>query len=283
MNKTHSSQTAVAVNFIRAASNLERIPQLKSNDYLASRFITFPFSILIHFSGFRRFMQKQLPFGTYEYIVLRTKYIDEIFCVAVNQGFEQIVLFGAGYDTRGIRLRGNHEPISVFEVDIEATQTQKRNTIKQPTPITYVAADLNQPGVKELLLKSGFKVRRRTLFVMEGLLMYLDVTAIDELFTFMSESGGNGSEIVFDYIRSEFVTGHAREGLVEARKIVADFQETWRFGMIDESVEDFLIKRGIHLIELMDTTALASKYFTGMPKEIEVRLSKANVLVCARM
>jgi O-methyltransferase involved in polyketide biosynthesis len=58
----------------------------------------------------RKFLMRQMfPPGIYEYTLARTKAMDEEFLDALESGFKQIVLLGAGFDTRALRFAdGNH-------------------------------------------------------------------------------------------------------------------------------------------------------------------------------
>lgn len=78
MKQNNFSKTALMISLIRTCSFNESENTLKTDDYLANIFVFKIFSILSKFNKFRRLIQTKLPEGTYEWIILRTKYIDSI-------------------------------------------------------------------------------------------------------------------------------------------------------------------------------------------------------------
>jgi len=62
---------------------------------------------LIHIPLFRNlFLRVLAPLGVHEHIIAKTKYVDDAYQKALNDQFDQILLFGAGYDTRALRFQG---------------------------------------------------------------------------------------------------------------------------------------------------------------------------------
>jgi O-methyltransferase involved in polyketide biosynthesis len=58
----------------------------------------------------------------YEYIIARTKYIDAAFIQALKQDFDQVVIFGAGLDSRELRFQDINQATKIFELDAPITQ-----------------------------------------------------------------------------------------------------------------------------------------------------------------
>ena len=63
-------------------------------------------------------------------IVARIRYIDECLEGLLDEGLQQLVVIGAGYDTRAYRIPGVREALKVFEVDHPLTQETKIETIR---------------------------------------------------------------------------------------------------------------------------------------------------------
>lgn len=288
MDNKKASQTAIVVSLIRASSNCEAIPQLKSDDYLANLFIWPVFKLMIKFNFVRRLIQKKLPYGIYESIITRTKYIDEVFSKAIKNGFEQIIIFGAGFDTRAIRLIKGDANIKIWEIDQPQTQSVKIQQYKNkhisinPNNI-YISLDLNNMSFEGALNKTGFKKDKKTLFIMEGLLMYLDTNSVDALFKEIDELGCKGSEVVFDYIYSSYTEGKKKEkGGPSAKEIVEKIDERWRFGIEEEKIENFLKDKHLKLVEQLNGQDLNKRYFKDISKPIEVRISQMSSIVLAQ-
>ena len=64
-------------------------------------------------------------------IVARVQFIDEYLLECIATGFKQLVIIGAGFDTRAYRFEGVKENLKVFEVDHPVTQKVKVDKIKE--------------------------------------------------------------------------------------------------------------------------------------------------------
>ena len=71
--------------------------------------------------------------------------VDDLVTTALDAGAHQLVLLGAGYDTRGLRLT-SAAASSVFEVDHPATQAHKRAALAPAAAhaTTYVPVDFER-------------------------------------------------------------------------------------------------------------------------------------------
>ena len=79
-------------------------------------------------------------------IIIRVRYFDDYVEKLVNDGLDQLVILGAGYDTRAYRITGLNQ-VTVFEVDHPNTQSfkiEKINQILKSTQenVVYVPVDL---------------------------------------------------------------------------------------------------------------------------------------------
>ncbi|MBX3192818.1 MAG: class I SAM-dependent methyltransferase [Labilithrix sp.] len=112
---------------------------------------------------------------------LRKAAIREAMRAAVADGHRQVVLLGAGFDMMSMSVP---DGARVFEVDLPATQEIKRHALREARvrDVTFVPADLSRARLRDVLRATpGFDAAADTLFVAEGLLMYLDVAAIDRI------------------------------------------------------------------------------------------------------
>ena len=164
----------------RASSYCEKSSYYHSEDYIAAQMVPWGVRLLIK-NGFIRksLLSVMAPKGAYEYVIARTKYIDAVFNQAVSDGVEQVLIFGAGFDSRSIRLLTQNSPIRVFEVDAPVTQQAKKDRLAEigvglPENTVYVAVDFNKEDPEQRLVENGFQYGKRCLFILEGLLMYLD-------------------------------------------------------------------------------------------------------------
>ncbi len=63
--------------------------------------------------------------GVSNSIIARTRFIDDCLKEAINAGIRQLVILGAGYDTRALRFEALKDGVMVFELDHPATQRVK--------------------------------------------------------------------------------------------------------------------------------------------------------------
>ncbi|OCL25694.1 hypothetical protein U472_15305 [Orenia metallireducens] len=77
----------------------------KSDDYIAPIFLPFFFKMILKVSFLRKQFKKIFfNSGMYQYIIGRTEVIDEFFDKFAKD-IEQILIFGAGFDSRAIRFK----------------------------------------------------------------------------------------------------------------------------------------------------------------------------------
>src|SRR5215467_967237 len=115
-------------------------------------------------------------------LAARTAFFDGQVTSAIEAGVDQVVILGAGYDDRSLRFRT--AGVSFFEVDHPDTQADKRarlDTILAEGDLAgvagrpvFVAADFGSDDVAAVLSAAGHDRERATLFLSEGLLVYLD-------------------------------------------------------------------------------------------------------------
>jgi methyltransferase (TIGR00027 family) len=267
---TTTSRTAEWTCMSRAISSLEKDERYKSNDYLAARLLPKYINTLIHVPCVRRYFTKVMaPGGMYEYVIARTKYIDNVFQTVLSDHFSQVLIMGAGFDTRSLRFQSSNHSTGIYELDVPVTQQAKihqytKRGLSIPESVHFVAIDFDKESLSEKLEEAGFARNLRSLFVMEGLLMYLQPESVDATFRVCSEFAGKGSEVVFDVIHASVAR---REGHFEyeeqAVKRVSGVGEQWQFGLDQEEIDDFLSAYGMEMIETCNAQQLEDRYFQG--------------------
>lgn len=128
----------------------------------------------------------------------RTIFFDGQVTAAIAAGISQIVVLGAGYDDRALRFRTHG--VSFFEVDHPATQADKRarlTAIDELVPGSQgpvlVAADFRHDDLPSVLADAGHDAGSPSLFLCEGLLVYLDEPATIGLLGGARAAAGAGS------------------------------------------------------------------------------------------
>lgn len=167
---------------------------------------------------------------------VRTAFIDR--CVRrASLTMRQIVLLGAGLDTRAARLA--YEGVRFFEVDRAESQADKLARIGAlrdypRAAATYVSCDFEKESFLERLRACGFEPAQPALFVWEGVTPYLTEGAVRTTLRTIAERTDPESAIVFDHVRKKLVAGDVRDPIdLEPRAIVERLGEPLRFGIDD--------------------------------------------------
>jgi methyltransferase (TIGR00027 family) len=256
--------------FSRACATREKDERFRGPDYMAEVFLpAFPKCIL-NISFLRRLWTKKLaPPGIYEYVLARTKLLDEIFISALENNFSQIVLLGAGFDTRALRFRSRNKGTKIFELDIPTTQQPKidilnRKKVILPQELVFVSVDFNKQSLPDVLFAAGYKERQKTLFIWEGVTMYLTPDAVDSTLDFIRNSSAEGSVVAFDYIYASVLRRENKfHGEKEIFETVSRAGEGWTFGIEDGAIARFLYERGFKMISHHTPSDLEKAYLTA--------------------
>ena len=127
----------------------------------------------------------------------RTEFFDEATLAAIESGVGQIVIVGAGYDGRALRF--HQQGVRFFEVDHPATQADKRHRVEQlgatTQAATYIPHDLAQGNLADALAAAGHIRDEPSLFLCEGLLLYLPLSLTEELLRTLRGCAGPGSRL----------------------------------------------------------------------------------------
>ena len=95
---------------------------------------------------------------TFAYLGARTRFYDQFVADVLDEGVRQVVVLGAGYDSRAWRFA--RPGVTFFEVDLASTQSDKRTRAPAGGP-TYVPADVTESSLAESLVIAGFSLGNR--------------------------------------------------------------------------------------------------------------------------
>ena len=135
--------------------------------------------------------------ATFSFLAARTRFFDDAVTSALDAGIVQVVIVGAGYDSRAWRLAG--EGVHFFEVDHPATQAEKRRRAPSGAGPTFVACDLVAGDLASALCAGGFRAEEATVFIVEGLTMYLPEADVRALFTALAGLSAAGSRLAVNF------------------------------------------------------------------------------------
>jgi methyltransferase (TIGR00027 family) len=207
MRERRASQTAMLVALARALAN-DGLTTLPGFVDPAAESLLSPGWKRAHWL-FRRWIRRAPPakrdlaIAQLDAITLRVAAVDTELALAVAGGCRQVVLLGAGLDTRAFRLSAL-AGAAVWEVDHPATQAYKRRTAAALRPraraVAFVPVDFERAdALADRLRESGFRPAEPTAWVWEGVVMYLTDEAVRRTLGEIAGCSAPGSALVLTY------------------------------------------------------------------------------------
>jgi methyltransferase (TIGR00027 family) len=247
-------------------------------DPIAQYFLGFPFTIVGRSPPpIGRVLTKiaiayaeRLTPGNPGYVVSRTRYIDDYLSTCINEGIEQLVILGAGYDSRAYRFEELKGKVKVFEVDHPATQKAKMRKVEKafgspPEHVAYIGIDFDKESLDERMFQSEYRLNLKTLFIWEGVSMFITVEGVDATLDFVRKSSGEGSSIIFDYILKSVLDGTCEyEEAEKWRSTCESIGEPYTFGIEKSAIGEFISERGFHRTKDIGTDFLRSAYIEAI-------------------
>ncbi|MGV0813552.1 class I SAM-dependent methyltransferase [Mycolicibacterium boenickei] len=204
--------------------------------------------------------------GGWSSFLCRKRYIDDQLAAAVDQGIEQVVILGAGYDTRAYRLP-QLAGLPVYEVDLPANISRKMAAIQRllgtvPTNVRLLPVNFETDDLTEVLCDAGFDSAKRTFYIWEAVTQYLTESAVR---TTMNRIAGAapGSRLVFTYVRKDFLDGQQMYGAERAYHDFVVKRGLWTFGLNPGDVAGFLAEYGWHEIEQLGPEEYQARYLAA--------------------
>jgi methyltransferase (TIGR00027 family) len=171
------------------------------------------------------------------YTAVRTAFIDAEVKAALRSGVRQVVILGAGMDTRAARLA--RPGVRFFEVDKAESQAEKLRRLRalDGYPVdaaSYVACDFEKDDFVERLVAGGYSTTEAAFVVWEGVTLYLTEAAVRA--TLRRVTGGlhPSTTIIFDFVSKGLAQGRTQRAEDDAmRTWLASLGEPIIFGMND--------------------------------------------------
>jgi methyltransferase (TIGR00027 family) len=204
--------------------------------------------------------------------VARTRLIDDALLAALSSGIKQLVILGAGFDSRAYRLR-ELQKLPVFEVDHPATSEQKQRLLQRrygrlPEHVSYVPIDFAVGDLRAALDEAGL-ANVPTFYIWEGVTNYLDADAVDAMLRYIA-SAPLGSRLAFTYVHRGVLDGSiAFAGVQHLGRVLRQTGEPWTFGLDPAEVPAFLAARGLRLLEDLGADDYRRRYWGEHAAELE--------------
>ncbi len=209
---------------------------------------------IVRFDAGRRLVERlfdrQLP-GARAAGIARTKWLDDEVARALET-CGQLVLLGAGFDTRAYRLQAARRA-RCFELDHPETSAAKQATLRKamgplPEQVRFTGTDFNTEPLADALRRAGFDETQAACFVWEGVTNYLSPEAVDSVLRQIAQTAA-GSTVLFTYIDREVL--ERPEQFFGAGKLLSRLRslgEPWMFGLDPAESERYLAARKLRLL-----------------------------------
>lgn len=265
MKKTQTSTTAMGIAAMRAIESEKPQNERICYDPFARQLTTDGFYLLSKW--FSAYGERKAP-GTQGFILCRCRYFDDFLLDRINSGINQLVVLGAGLDSRAYRDEIRKTGIRVFEVDQPATQANKIKRLQRimkeiPETVVYVPIDFNNETLDKLI-SCGYDRSLKSLFVWEGVTYYLNAGAVDATLAWMCSNAAAGSAVIFDYLYTSALAAKNKRGEIKRMQRYQRFTgEGLVFGIEKGSVVQFLTQRGFTNVVDINSYELENLYCTG--------------------
>lgn len=275
------SQTAGVTAYLRAFARVELYGNAKTGDWLAHHFLPPDWAESLHSPEARAYVKANvMQPGMYPYLTARTAHMDEVFSQAVADGIEQIVILGAGYDTRAQRLLPPQSACRIFELDAPATSAHKQACLEKIPDLStmgvgYAALDLRETPLETALDEVGVDGGAKALFILEGLIMYLPCDTATALLRTIQGWAASGSRLVMDYLLEDVLAGETtRYGAAGLLEKAADHGEPLRCGYSAQGVEETVKALGYGVLGHLQPDTLATDYLRGLDADLTGPISE---------
>lgn len=265
-----ASGTAEVVCELRALAAQHPDPKIRGGDHLAAKLCKA--SMLPASYAEARPMIDAQPelLSAFFFVNARTHHIDARLEQAVAEGCTQVVVLGAGFDSRAYRFHDRHPKLRFFEVDLPATIQLKKRRVsgmlgKLPAHVRYVPIDFNTQTLDKVLRRAGYDPARKTFFILEGVTMYVNDAGNRATLRFIRQHSPAGSLLVYDYVLRRVVDGDYA-GLYGARSAaegVASMGEPFVTGWTPQQAAAFARENGLTVLDDLSPEEQTRRYLTG--------------------
>lgn len=289
MKLTSSSSSAQATAFIRALEANQPKEMRLYDDSVTVRILS-PFwrtivelvSLPIIGPFILELRERQFP-GVIGNLFCRTRFIDDQLTIALKEGIEQVVILGAGFDSRAYRIPGI-ERTDLFEVDQPATIVSKGVRLTRvfgrlPAHVILVPIDFNQQDLQEVMIQFGYRHSVQTFFIWEGVTQYILPDAVENTLSFIHNLSAPGSKLVFTFIRRDIIDGTTPSEV--ERRIAAEtrrYGAEWIFGIDPNGLNSFLEERGFILVEQIGAQGYWERYLDPIGRKLNIFSGELTVL-----
>jgi len=195
---------------------------------------------------------------------IRTKYFDDMLERQLLSTFRQVVILGAGLDTRAVRKQA--PGVTYFEIDDAATLKLKERCYDEQgiqARVRFVPGNYVTDGLFDLLLQNDFDAEAPTYFIWEGNTMYLPMENVKGLLRELKASLRQ-FRVSFDYMAEAVVSKTTGDpGITSLVESFAAMGAPWLSGIRD--IHALASELHLSVIEDFKTAELYRSYWLDRP------------------
>ena len=284
MKRNQTSTTAEGIALMRMIESAKPEDERVVYDPYAQVFVNPFLKVLAKIFSSPAAMERRGK-GVVGFLAARERHIDEFTRQCLDEGIRQVVILGAGYDSRALRIPGMQQA-RVFEVDLPATQAVKQQKLEKhlgqlPAHVTYVPVDFNTQSLGKQLGAAGYDQHQQTLFIWQGVVYYITQQAVDATLKFIATRSAPGSALIFDYASPSYLKD-TQHGEIKRMKAMQKMTgESLSTGIPHEQIEPYLRERGFTDIHNATADDFKRLYFHG--KNAGRAITPGYAIVTARV
>jgi methyltransferase (TIGR00027 family) len=263
------SRTSILVAAARAFGSHDPDPGIRNPDWLAERLLGPDELALLDqhplrgalAQDYREASRDLQVLGLTLMMIIRTRFIDDCLVNALRNGATQVVILGAGFDSRAYRFHEALKGAAVFEVDSAATQELKKRRVEAvlgglPRDVTYVPVNFNVDSLGTVLREAGCDASKKTFFTWEGVSMYVAEEGVRQTLRSIAAGSGPGSSLVMDFASAKMVEMFKQLPDVGPIKQFSAWGEPWVFGVPETVERDFFAGLGFDLSQMFSVYSM---------------------------
>jgi methyltransferase (TIGR00027 family) len=208
--------------------------------------------------------------GIQLHYALRKRHIEEVARRFLDERGRQVIVLGGGFDTLAVRLAEEFSAADFLEVDRPVMQKLKTAALEQSAPLhnlSFVPMELPNDDFRDLLARrSAVRPSEQSLFVAEGLLMYLTPDAVEAAFATLRDLSPRGSLFVFTFMEQD-ACGRV---MFRNQAKAVDFWlrlrgESFAWGSSRGEIEGLVARFGFRVREIVSASELRALYLPEAP------------------
>jgi methyltransferase (TIGR00027 family) len=239
-----------------------------------------------YYRFFLRTMERLMVPGTILHFALRKRFFEQQARDSISKGIRQVVILAGGLDTLAFRLHLEYPEVQFFEIDRIESQNAKKKVLQERATIArnyhFLGADLAHEPLDKILAHSPhYNPDAPTLYLVEGVTMYLPEASVRKLLEFIQSTMKREGKFVFTYIRN----------ISPKRDFSAKLSDTWlakrkekyQWSISDDALKDLLQGHKMNLIDQKEYAALQQPHVSATEFRTLKKVRGEHMAVAALM